>query len=352
MGLLKCPDCGKKVSDRLDVCPKCGCPFSKEVKDCATVREPRFTEQHKNTQHRPIPKKKTLILSLIIIFVAATIATTLYFVLNWKNLQLKKAQEFISNGDYSSAVVKLERYKDDDDVKELYDNTVFMTTDEGCFLANLATGLMQRWDLTDAGNDTDTYKRGVEAELNNLEKYKNTTFSDTVFNEKAHAYLEALNLQLSSLDYVNVNYSKYSSDWEKGYEQRTILISYFINNYNVPIDEKYAKIKSEFLSSATAISAQTELDNLIYAMSHESVFEKFKDEYSWKHYRIQIENKTDKTFSSFQLVVDLLDADGNIIEQTYTNSISSFAPRKKAMFEFSTDKAPASLSWNAEYYLP
>lgn len=352
MGLLKCPDCGKKVSDRLDACPKCGCPFSKEIKDSAAVYEQSFNEQKKQHTTQTSAKKKTLIIALIIILVAAAIATTLYFVLNLKNLQIKKAQEFITNGDYSSAVVKLERYKDDDDVKELYDNAVFMTTDEGCFLADLATGLMQRWDITNTGNDTDTYKRGVEAELNNLEKYKNTTFTDTVFNEKAHAYLESLDLQLSSLDYVNINYSKYSSDWEKGYEQRTVLISYFINNYNVPIDEKYAKIKSEFLSSASAISAQTEFDNLIYAMSHESVFEKFKDEYSWKHYRIQIENKTDKTFSSFQLVVDILDADGNIIEQTYTNSISSFAPGKKAMFEFSTDKTPASLSWNAEYYLP
>lgn len=26
MGLIKCPDCGKKFSDKIDACPKCGCP--------------------------------------------------------------------------------------------------------------------------------------------------------------------------------------------------------------------------------------------------------------------------------------------------------------------------------------
>ena len=26
MGLVKCPDCGKEVSDRADACPNCGCP--------------------------------------------------------------------------------------------------------------------------------------------------------------------------------------------------------------------------------------------------------------------------------------------------------------------------------------
>ena len=28
MGLIKCSDCGKKVSDHAEVCPKCGCPVS------------------------------------------------------------------------------------------------------------------------------------------------------------------------------------------------------------------------------------------------------------------------------------------------------------------------------------
>ena len=32
MGLMKCPDCKSEVSDRLDACPKCGCPFTEEIK--------------------------------------------------------------------------------------------------------------------------------------------------------------------------------------------------------------------------------------------------------------------------------------------------------------------------------
>ena len=26
MGLVKCPDCGKVISDRVEGCPNCGCP--------------------------------------------------------------------------------------------------------------------------------------------------------------------------------------------------------------------------------------------------------------------------------------------------------------------------------------
>lgn len=349
MGLFKCPDCGKKVSDRLDSCPKCGCPFSEEVKANAVEIEENRSERIKKAKEKI--NKKVLILTGSIILAVAVIVVALYFGLNWKNLHIQKAQEFIDNGKYLEAVTKLEKYKDDEDVKEMYDNAVFMTTDEGKYIIDLASGLMERWDISDGSNDTDTYKKSVETELNYLGKYKSVTFDDATFNEKAHAYLDALDLQLSALDYVKVDYSKYSTDWSKGYEQRTVLISYFINNYDVPIDEKYAKIKSEFMSSASAVSTQTELDNRINAMIHESNFEKIKDEYSWKEYQLQIENKTDRTFDSFQLIVDILDAEGNIIDQAYTNSISSFAPGKKATFEFSTNKSPASLSWVAEYHL-
>lgn len=352
MGLFKCPDCGKKISDKLDTCPKCGCPFSEEMKASAVDIEKNKVKLIKNVKEKIKINKKIFILTGSIIFAVAVIVVAFYFVLNWKNIHIQKAQEFIDNGKYSEAVIKLEHYKDDEDVKEMYDNAIFMTTDEGKFLIDLATGLMKRWDISGtAGNNTDAYKKSVETELNYLGKYKNVTFDEAIFNEKAHSYLDALNLQLSALDYVKIDYSKYSTDWEKGYEQRTVLISYFINNYNVPIDEKYTNIKSEFMSSASAVSTQKELDNRIDAMIHESNFEKIKDEYSWKEYQLQVENKTDKTFSSFQLVVDILDAEGNIIDQTYTNSISSFAPGKKATFEFSTDKSPAALSWVAEYYL-
>ena len=349
MGLIKCPDCGKRVSDKLEVCPKCGCPFSDEVKATAINIEKNDIELLKKAKERI--NKKTLILIGVIVLAIVMIVVALYFVFNWKNLHIQKAQEFINAGKYTEAVIKLENYKDDDDVKEMYDNAAFMTTDEGKFLIDLAAGLMKRWDISDGSGSTESYKRSVETELNYLEKYKNVTFDDTVFNEKAHAYLDALYLQLSALDYVKIDYSKYSTDWGKGYEQRTVLISYFINNYNVPIDDKYADTKSEFMSSASAVSAQTELNNQIDAMVHESNFEKFKDEYSWKEYRIQIENKTNRTFSSFQLVVDILDDEGNIVDQSYTNSISSFAPGKKATFEFSTDKSPAALSWVAQYNL-
>lgn len=352
MGLLKCPDCGKKVSDRLEACPKCGCPFDEEMKtqllDKEECKANPFEKMFKTSSKI---NKKQIIIGATAIVLIIVIAAVLYFVLNWKNIQVDKAAEYISNHQYEEAAATLEKYKDDADVKEMYDNSVFMTTDEGKFILDFAQGLMERWDLSDAGSDEDTYRKCVDTEMARLGKYKNITFEDETFNEKVHAYLDALELQGSALNYVKTDYSKYSTDWAEGYKQRTVLLTYFLNNYNVPIEEKYAKIKGEFMSTASAVSAQTELDNQINAMVHETSFEKYESSYNWDKYRIQVENKTDKEFDSFSLIVNCIDENGNILEQNYTNTISSFGAGQKAIFEFSTDKAPASLTWEAQYNL-
>lgn len=31
MALIKCPDCGREVSDKANACPNCGCPLSEMV---------------------------------------------------------------------------------------------------------------------------------------------------------------------------------------------------------------------------------------------------------------------------------------------------------------------------------
>ena len=31
MALIKCPDCGREVSDRADKCPSCACPLNQDI---------------------------------------------------------------------------------------------------------------------------------------------------------------------------------------------------------------------------------------------------------------------------------------------------------------------------------
>lgn len=45
MALIKCPDCGREVSDKANACPNCGCPLSEMVTSgVVKIKLPR-TEQ-------------------------------------------------------------------------------------------------------------------------------------------------------------------------------------------------------------------------------------------------------------------------------------------------------------------
>ena len=51
MGLVKCPDCKKMVSERVEVCPFCGCP-----KEFFEKEEIEKTEETKASQENDVQK--------------------------------------------------------------------------------------------------------------------------------------------------------------------------------------------------------------------------------------------------------------------------------------------------------
>ena len=62
-----------------------------------------------------------------------------------------------------------------------------------------------------------------------------------------------------------------------------------------------------------------------------------------------VENTTGLGFSSLSLTINLLDAEGVIVETTYAN-VDNFASGAKARLEFMTDKEFASTDISVQYY--
>lgn len=357
MGLFTCPDCGASVSDRLEACPKCGCPFTEQIKaGVFKVSDGKPVEMSGGDRGKKIKiNAKQIGIIVAIVVIAAAVACAVWYAVNYKNIQLQKADGFINSNQYNQAVEILEKYKEDPALKEKYENAVFMTSEEGQFLTDFAAGLMKRWDISMSSTEDTTqaqhYKALVNAELDCINKYRDRTFKTQEFTEKVQQYITALDMQIKALDYYTADYSRYSTDWAKALGERSVIVTYFLNHYPVKIDEKYNDIKEEFISTASAVTEKEELKNQIDKMVHESDFTQTRDSGNWKEYSMQVENKTDKTFQYFGLVINCIDEDGNILDQTYTNQIKAFAPGQKAAFEFQTDTAAASFTWNAEYYI-
>lgn len=376
MGLMKCPDCKSEVSDRLDACPKCGCPFTEEIKKEALQAEEPKAEVEKteavtkeqdsenvNQQNELIDNDnkpsvninwKKVKIGVIIVVIAAIVIGGIVFALNFKKMQISKANKLIEQTQYSEAVKVLEKYKEDDDVKKLYDDAAYMASDEGQFLTAFAKGLMQRWELnypdpTDAATYVKYFTDYVNAELNEVGKFRDVTFSDNTFNQKAHDYIAALDKQLKSLDYYATDTTRSLSDWSSAYNQRSLIITYFLNNYPVKIDDKYTDVKKEFLVNANSVEAENKLKDEINNMINAGPFELVEDSYGYKTYKRNITNTTEYTFEYFGLNVQCLDDSKNIIDQEYTGQIKSFAPGQTATLEFTTDKSPSSFNVEAEY---
>lgn len=347
MALIKCPECKRKISDKVENCPNCGNPVTEELKATAI----QLMEKQKENNKKLI--KKAGIIAIIAVCLCIVLGVV-YYMLNLEKISISKAEKYIANQKYEKVMKILENYKDSNDTaKKLYSDAKIMTTKEGEFLIDFANGLKERWDIADSSDNNEIeYLKGlVHLEYDRLSKYEKETFEDDIFNEKAHLYISALQKSLSALDYAISDYTKYSKLWSESFSERSVLIAYLLNNYPVPIDDKYADIKLEFQTAAKGIEAEQKFESTIDMMIHNDNFVLTKTSGDWRTYQITITNDTDITFKYFSLKVNCLNADNKILEQATTNQISQFAPEQTATFEFMIDKNPAFLEWSAEYYI-
>ena len=92
-------------------------------------------------------------------------------------------------------------------------------------------------------------------------------------------------------------------------------------------------------------------EQVIDSMLSNITFEEVPDEYAgdWKTYQGVVENTTGSDFSTFAVNINLLNADGVIVETAY-DQVSNFTNGAKAQFEFSTDKEFTSTEVTVQYY--
>ena len=61
MALIKCPECGKEISDKAMSCPNCGCPVNLE--------EDKFPKEDKSLNSKTVKKKGGCLKSILIFFI-------------------------------------------------------------------------------------------------------------------------------------------------------------------------------------------------------------------------------------------------------------------------------------------
>ena len=137
MAIIKCPSCGKDVSDEAPVCPHCGCKIAGNLVTCPECGQV-YTAEHPNCPHCGAPrpasafvptkedKRKTITIWIIILAVVVVAAAGYFF---WQSTAQKSAEETAweqCQNSTDTAVLGdfLRRYPDSEhylDVKQRYD---------------------------------------------------------------------------------------------------------------------------------------------------------------------------------------------------------------------------------------
>lgn len=409
MALIKCPECGKEVSDKAKACPNCGCPIdegkSREIEngniEKNTNNETKKDDmEYTDNSEKKIKKGKVKIIVGVITLIV--LAGVIYYFVTANSREYKEATELYNKKKFQQAVDKFVALEDFGDSKEMadkcnyelangyfdsgeyekakelfeslngYSNSKEMVESctyelsvDGKFMKALAVGLMERWDYSDNGykkdynveseNDLtsseymDYLKKCINCELDKISIYENQKFDNEKMQKDAIKYIDLLNGCLKAVDYYSINYEKYSKLWDKAYNERMLLVRTFVNNYNLDIDEAHQVTLDEFISNAAVVDEENKLEADVKKMLNKIKCKTTDNGYGNVVYKLTLKNISDVTFEYFSLEIQLLDKKGNVIDTGYSDSISDFEPGKKVTLDAYLSMESDSIKYIASY---
>lgn len=227
------------------------------------------------------------------------------------------------------------------------------------FMKDMAKALETRWALNDADanksytegseEQKELFSKWTKAELDIVQKYEDEKFENSKLKELAIQYINVLKTQEDGMKFVTVDYPQFSEIWQTNYDLRTQIIAQLKNDYGLEVSQKYQSNLEDLLTNAQLVTNEQNTKSTVEEFVKNIQFTVESDEYGLKTCSAVVENTTGLGFKSLPLTINLLDADGVIVETTFS-SVSNFAAGAKAKFEFMTNKEFASTDVSVEYY--
>lgn len=235
---------------------------------------------------------------------------------------------------------------------------------DDAFVQDMSKGLQARWDLNEADEKKEGYEdilvnskeyqemmlSYINAELDVISKYSEEKFEDKTLQENAIKYINLLEKHKEICDYMTVDYVKYEEEFQPIYNERSKIIENLVNVYGMTVDEKHQKTLNDFITNSQLVQEQENKEAAINQMLADIQFQVTEDDGNgWKTYQAIVENTTGINFKTFSADINLLSADGVIVETAYYQ-VSAFNNGSKAQFEFMTDKEFASTQVIADWW--
>lgn len=340
MALVKCPECGKEVSDKAGKCPNCGFPIEPVENE---VKQPDLRTDEDKIEKKKVSKK--IVAISCIVLAIAIISVIAYFVVTADSRNYSAGQKFYTSEKHKEALDKFTKLGSYKDSKEMVKKCEYALSTDGQFLDALSRGLMKRWEYSQKGyldeykkdeselNSTEYVeylKKCINYELDELKDFGSKTFSDTKLGESAKAYLDILNECLKATDYYVMDINQYSLKWNELYAERSVIIRDFVENYGLAVDKEYQKTLEEFIANASVVDEQQAMEQSIQDMMSKFELNSTTDEWEITTYKLTMENTTEYTFDYFYVDINALDANGSIIGTGNISQLTNWTPGQKA----------------------
>lgn len=123
------------------------------------------------------------------------------------------------------------------------------------FITSLATGLDERWKVTDLKNyderEIEDYKSYIDYELIEIEQYKNRKFKNPKLKRLANKYINVQKYERKSIENQNFVDSTFVSEWNQYQNKRFELLLDINSIVEIPVQDK--NILDSILKSGKAV---------------------------------------------------------------------------------------------------
>ena len=334
MALIKCPECGKEISDKAKTCPNCGYPIKKitgtenEILEQTEVGKQQYDIVVQKPRKK-ISKKSIIIIGTIVSSII--IGVIVYLIVTADSRKYDNAQELYASEEYEDALTEFKELGTYKNSADMVEECEYALSTDGQFLNMLRKSLMARWDLSEDGKtEEEIYEDNTAIELEMLSDFYDTKFNDDTLGEYARQYIDLLNEAMDSLKNYTVDYNVFHYDWNNIYGQRTMLIKKFIEEYDLTVDEQYQDTLDGMLKDASGAEEQEKMKQDIQNMISNFVLTHTTDEWNYTMYKLSMENTTEYTFDYFYVDINALDSEGNIIATGNASQVTNWTPGQKA----------------------
>ena len=242
MALIKCPECGKEISDKAANCIHCGCPLHEGIE---SPKNNSLSKPKSKFDESKAKKWGLLLAGCLVVFI-------LIGCLMYKPMKYKSGMDKMESGDYRGAMVVFKELGDYSDSKLYYEESLKHIHADYKFLDAIEQSILKRRELN---KDNTEYEILTKTELAYLVEFKTARFYDKNLEEMALWYIRGLELQQDALKLNNI---EYLIKWETGHLTRVEALERLYENYG------FMSYDKEFV--ATYVGASEELKEELAAL--------------------------------------------------------------------------------------